>query len=135
LRVNLHLHSYYKAIKELKKLGRKGSAKDKKFLKKTIVKMKQVINSHIKEYYYYFINKIHFYSYEMFNIKLEVISQKKDLIYENQKLISKRARGSYENVERDEKEFFYTFNGAFWADELGDYSFGLKSNCKKIPSK
>jgi hypothetical protein len=68
----------------------------------------------------------------MFNVKLEVISKKKDLVYSNKKLISNRARGSYENVQRDSKEFFFSFNGAFWADELGDYSFGLKSNCKKV---
>ena len=26
--------------------------------------------------------------------------------------------------------YLWTFNGEFWADELGDYVFSLKSECK-----
>ena len=32
-------------------------------------------------------------------------------------------------VERNEKQYFWDFNGEFWADELGDYVFALKSEC------
>ena len=71
----------------------------------------------------------------MFNLKLEIISRKKDLLYDNKKLISKRARGSLDNIQQAKSEFFYTFNGAFWADEIGDYSFGLRSKCKAIKKK
>ena len=94
--------------------------------------MEKLINRHALEYVYYFLNSIHYFSYEMFNLKLEIISKKKDLIYENKKLASSRAIGSFDQVKQDKYEFFYKFNGEFWADELGDYSFGLKNNCKVV---
>lgn len=60
-------------------------------------------------------------------IKLEVLAQKKAKLYsfdENQ-----RERGDIKYIERNEKQYFWDFNGEFWADELGDYVFALKSEC------
>jgi hypothetical protein len=74
-------------------------------------------------------------SYEMFNIKLEIMSKKRDLVYSSKKLISDRGRGSFDNVKRSSEQHFWTFDGAFWADELGEYSFGLKSNCETVENK
>lgn len=93
------------------------------------------LNHYIKKQMFSFINDMHRFSYEMFNIKLEVMSLKRDLVYTNQNLISDRGRGSYENVNRSSKEHFYIFNGEFWGDELGEYSFGLKSNCQRVDKK
>lgn len=90
------------------------------------------LNHYIKKQMFGFINDMHRFSYEMFNIKLEIMSLKRDLVYDNKTLISKRSRGSLDNVKRTSREHFFTFNGEFWADELGEYSFGLKSNCKRI---
>lgn len=131
LRVNLHLSSYKKAIEEFERVKTDARRKnDIKFLTFTIERMEEIINKHVKEYFYFFINQINYFSYEMFNIKLDIITRKKDLLYENKELIATRARGDLSNVQRKKDEFFFTFNGAFWADELGDYSFGLKSNCQ-----
>ena len=93
------------------------------------------LNHYIKRQMFTFINDIHKFSYEMFNIKLEVMALERELVYTNKKLISDRSRGSLDNVNRTSEEHFYTFKGAFWADELGDYSFGLKSNCKRVRQK
>ncbi len=93
------------------------------------------LNHYIKKQMFSFINDMHRFSYEMFNIKLEVMSLQRDLVYNNESLISDRSRGSHENIQRTSDEHFYTFNGEFWADELGEYSFGLKSNCKRIDKK
>lgn len=79
-----------------------------------------------------FLEKVKFFSNELFKMNLETISRKKDMIYDNKKLISSRSRGDYSNVKRESDEYFWTFEGAFWADELGDYSFGLKSNCQLV---
>ncbi len=133
LKVNLHYGSYKKAKKELMALKKKGaSGRDIKFLEFTLKSMKKKIGRHVQEYFYYFINQINFVASEMFNIRLEIITRKKDLLYDDKKLISSRARGSHNEVNRSSDEFFYTFKGAFWADELGDYSFGLKSNCVEV---
>lgn len=88
------------------------------------------INFYAKEQYIRFINQVYFFSEEMFKIKLEVLSQKKDLIYKKRELVSSRSRGSFSEVKRSRFEYFWKFNGSFWADELGDYSFGLQSNCQ-----
>jgi tetratricopeptide (TPR) repeat protein len=90
------------------------------------------LNHYIKKQMFGFINDMHKFSYEMFNVKLEIMSLKRDLVYDNKKLISSRSRGSLENVARTSKEHFFVFNGEFWGDELGEYSFGLKSNCKRV---
>ena len=79
-----------------------------------------------------FLNDVHRFSYKMFNIKLEIMFKKRDLLYKNKTLISNRGRGSRDNLNRTQQEHFYDFRGAFWADELGDYSFALKSNCEEV---
>lgn len=62
-------------------------------------------------------------------IKLEVLSRKKDKIYADQS-VDTRTRGSIQYLKRNEKQYFWNFNGEFWADELGDYVFALKSECE-----
>jgi hypothetical protein len=60
-------------------------------------------------------------------IKLEVLAQRKAKLYS---LDGKgRSRGDLKYIERNEKQYFWDFNGEFWADELGDYVFALKSEC------
>ena len=66
----------------------------------------------------------------MFNLKLELLSKKRDEIYNSrpdQK--TDRGRGAETNIKRKTSQYFFDFNGSFWADELGDYSFGLQSKC------
>jgi tetratricopeptide (TPR) repeat protein len=90
------------------------------------------LNHFIKEHMFKFLNDVHRFSFELFNIQLEIMSNQRDLLYRNQTLISDRSRGSRENVRRRRDQHFYTFTGEFWADELGDYSFGLQSNCEVV---
>lgn len=133
LKINIHLTSYLRAQEEYERVIQKyPNSPVRKFLDIAMGNLRKLINRHTKEYIYYFLNSINYYSYEMFNVKLEIISRKKDLVYENKRLISNRARGTVDNVNASPDEFFFTFNGEFWADELGDYGFGLKSNCKTV---
>jgi len=63
-------------------------------------------------------------------IKLEVLGRrKKQIYYEYDKL--GRSRGDIEYLKRNDKQYFWTFNGEFWADELGDYVFSLQSECDR----
>lgn len=95
------------------------------------------LNHYIKKQMFTFINEIHRFSYEMFNIRLEALSSKRDDIYKTKLGDNKeqRTRGSAKNIKRLSTEHFYSFTGEFWADELGDYSFGLKSQCESRQSK
>ena len=99
-------------------------------LETTITFIGSRINYYIKKEIFTFINEIHKNSYSMFNLKLELLSKKRDEIY-NTKQDQKvdRSRGSLTNVKRKNTQYFFDFNGSFWADELGDYSFGLNSQC------
>ena len=92
--------------------------------------IKEQINHYVKVSMYKFINETHKLSKDMFNLKLEVLAKQRDLVYKRESLQTQRARGSDKNVERKPYQEQWEFNNAFWADELGDYSFGLESNCK-----
>ena len=138
LKFQTEYNAYKKAMIEYKFVG----ARKSKFFKFLYRKLKDEVsfrknnlNFYVKKNMFRFTNDIHRYSYEMFNIKLEVMSKKRKLVYADKKLISNRSRGSLENVNRHTGQYFYDFRGAFWADELGDYSFGLKSNCETIENE
>lgn len=60
-------------------------------------------------------------------IKLEVLAQRKAKLYSFEN--DNRDRGDIKYIEKNDKQYFWDFNGEFWADELGDYVFALKSEC------
>lgn len=60
-------------------------------------------------------------------IKLEVLARKKQSLYE--KDTESKKRGDVRYIDRNDKQYFWDFNGEFWADELGDYVFALGSEC------
>jgi hypothetical protein len=64
-------------------------------------------------------------------IKLEMLKRAKDQLMHTQPLASTedRSRGNVIPTRRDD-QMYWTFNGEFWNDELGDYVFGLESECK-----
>lgn len=61
-------------------------------------------------------------------IKLEVLAQRKEQLYRTEESSSGK-RGDVKYIERNDKQYFWNFNGEFWADELGDYVFALRSEC------
>lgn len=98
----------------------------------TITFISTKINYYIKKEIFSFINEIHKHSHSMFNLKLELLSKKRDDLYSvNKEKEENRSRGSVLNVNRKPSQYYFDFNGSFWADELGDFSFGLKSQCVK----
>lgn len=64
---------------------------------------------------------------ELSTIKLATLRKSKDALYEKSDLGGKR--GDIKYIERNDKQYFWQFNGEFWADELGDYVFALGSRC------
>jgi hypothetical protein len=61
-------------------------------------------------------------------IKLDMLSKAKDKIL-YRRVEGERTRGGVEPSRRDD-QFYWSFNGEFWNDELGDYVFGLESECR-----
>ncbi len=66
---------------------------------------------------------------DMSYIKLEVLGQRKKSLYASNSATTGK-RGSFEYIETNDKQYFWNFNGEFWADELGDYVFALASRCR-----
>ena len=63
-------------------------------------------------------------------IKLEILKRnKRDLYYREGN--HERKRGDIKYLSRSEKQYFWGFNGEFWADEMGDYVFALPSECRR----
>ena len=61
-------------------------------------------------------------------IRLEILKKEKDKFFGKEYQVGKI--GNLRNVQRDSRHYLWEFNGEFWADELGDYVFSLKSECK-----
>ena len=62
-------------------------------------------------------------------IKLEMLGQAKEkLMGIAPSSGGERMRGNRRPNRRDD-QYFWSFNGEFWNDELGDYVFGLESEC------
>ena len=63
-------------------------------------------------------------------IKLEMLSRAKDQLMGRAEPEGERSRGNREPSRRDD-QYYWSFNGEFWNDEIGDYVFGLESKCGK----
>jgi hypothetical protein len=62
-------------------------------------------------------------------IKLEMLSRAKEkLINPNRKVV---VRESSKAPSRRDYQYYWSFNGEFWTDELGDYVFDLDSECNR----
>lgn len=61
-------------------------------------------------------------------IKLEMLRRAKDKLIGKNEVGVERGRGNRKPKRRDD-QYFWTFNGEFWNDELGDYVFALESEC------
>lgn len=70
-----------------------------------------------------------------YNIKLDLITRKKDLVYSGKNTEKKTPQSTKSSqklmFDISKEDNFWTFDGEFWADELGDYSFSLNSQCQK----
>lgn len=135
-RFSLDFNANFKIKQEMKRIEKNEKPLIKSMLLPHLAEVRDnlisKINYNAKTDIFNFLNSVPFLSSELFKLNLEIVSRKKDLVYKNQKLIADRSRGSYDNVKRDKFEYFWNFQGAFWADELGDYSLGLESNCQTI---
>src|SRR5262249_31353171 len=65
-------------------------------------------------------------------IKLEMLKRANEQLMKTKPTLAwgeQRTRGNVTPTRQD-YQMYWTFNGEFWNDELGDYVFGLESECK-----
>lgn len=92
--------------------------------------IKEQMNHYIKVSMYGFINEIHEFSKHLFELKLELLSNARNLAYKNKKQVIDKKRGHLKNIQATPDKDLWQFKKAFWADELGEYTFALNSACK-----
>ena len=97
-------------------------------LKESVLVQRDLIGAYIRKKLLLFVGQINKSFKGMSYISLEISKIRKDELYGLEGM--KRTRGDINNLVRTEKQYFWTFNGEFWADELGDYVFSLESKCK-----
>ncbi len=141
IRFSQDLLSYLRLQKELKSIKTmKRNAlikKVEKVLKTMLVVKGRRFNSYVRRQMFTFLNDMNKFSREMLKITIEITTKKRSDLYksiekgeETSVNAANRIIGSLDNVRRIGTEQLYGFHGEFWADELGDYSFSLNSNCK-----
>jgi hypothetical protein len=100
-------------------------------LKQALLLQRDLIGAYVRKTIIQFTKELEKTFEGMSYIKLEILARKKDQIYNTTRSYGFRSRGDVKNIQRTDKQYFWTFNGEFWADELGDYVFSLKSECRK----
>ncbi len=132
----LELYSSFKSGKdEIERINNVPSDKMRLILgenlKETLSLQRDLIGSYIRGQLQLFAAQMGKAFEDMSYIKLEVLSKRKTELYDNVSLRgASRARGDISFLKKTDKQYFWTFNGEFWADELGDYVFSLKSECR-----
>lgn len=137
IKYNLDSYSLEQLIKEetiVKRLDQKQEFNKyiSKFLNDEKVKRRADLNNFAKKQFIKLTREITVLLREMYKVRIDISARKRELIYKKEELIKAgRTRGDADNIQRESTEHFWKFDGEFWADELGDYSFGLKSNCDR----
>lgn len=62
-------------------------------------------------------------------IKLEMLKRAKEALMDTRSTEKNRERGTVMPARKD-YQYRWSFNGEYWNDELGDYVFGLESQCR-----
>lgn len=99
-------------------------------LKQSLILQRDLIGAYVRKTIVQFTSDLEKSFEGMSYIKLEILARKKDTIYNTRRSYGFRSRGDIKNLKRTDKQYFWSFNGEFWADELGDYVFSLKSECR-----
>ena len=97
-------------------------------LKESILVQRDLVGAYIRKKMLLFVGQINKSFKGMSYISLEISKIRKYELYGING--NNRTRGDINNLVRTEKQYFWSFNGEFWADELGDYVFSLESKCK-----
>ncbi|PIK14602.1 MAG: hypothetical protein CES88_09695 [Halobacteriovorax sp. JY17] len=97
-------------------------------LKEALLLQRNLVGAYVRKQLHLGWHQVRKTFLDMSYIKLEVLARRKESLY-SPDLSMNRGRGDIRNLKRTDKQYFWNFNGEFWADELGDYVFSLKSEC------
>lgn len=118
----------YKKISELPKSSFRASLMNN--IKETVLDYRRYIGVGARAYLVKSYADLYSSFQDMSYIKLEVLAQRKERLYRTEEVSTLGKRGDVKYIPRNEKQYFWDFRGEFWADELGDYVFALRSECE-----
>lgn len=127
-------HTIKRGAREYKRLSSSRSSRASRVIlngiKDTIRLQKRLIGSYVRKQIVLKYALLRKAFTQMGYIKLEVLKRNKQALYHNIRN-DQRERGDIKYLSRNDKQYFWSFNGEFWADELGDYVFALPSECRR----
>ncbi len=97
-------------------------------LKDTLLIQRNLVGAYVRKGIHLYRDQIRNTFEGMSYINLEILGREKEATYDLSDT-KKEKRGDIKYLKRNEKQYFWTFDEEFWADELGDYVFSLKSEC------
>ena len=122
-----------KEIALLKSLSRGGAKRVfTANLKETLLIQRNLVGAYVRKGIHIYKDQINSAFEGMSYINLEILGREKEAAYDLNTQKSEK-RGDIKYLKRNERQYFWTFDEEFWADELGDYVFSLKSECGKEP--
>lgn len=95
-------------------------------IQNSIYDLQQLIGEYVREEMIQSYREIYKANQGMSFVKLEILDKRKQELYGNKD----QQKGDVKNLKRNRFQYFWNFNGEFWADELGDYVFALDSKCR-----
>lgn len=96
-------------------------------IQNTILDLQQLIGEYVREELVQSYREIYKANQGMSFVRLDILNNKKQQLYGNE---NQDKKGDVKNLKKQKYQYFWNFNGEFWADELGDYVFALKSKCE-----
>ncbi len=128
--------SFYKGGAELNRVKSLKKSEFRSFLmsniRESLILQRDLIGAYFRKSMDFYLNLISKNLVDMSYIKLEVLSRlRNEILSDDDQSLLERKRGDVKFLKRNEKQYFWSFNREFWADELGDYVFALRSECKK----
>lgn len=128
--IKVRLFDVSDEYKRARGLGSRGSARILRGLAaESLRTQKTILGSYVRSRLLRKYAELYQAFVDMSYIKLEILSRKKERLYKSLGGQDSGKRGDVKYLDRNDKQYFWDFNGEFWADELGDYVFALKSEC------
>ncbi len=121
------INNEYNMLKKLKKRNKKN--KILKHLKNHKEDNLNLLFQMSKKQISIYKEQIKKFENNIIELKIRTLERKKEYITNKKKPVNLKLQQENFNIERKENEHFWKFDGEFWADEIGDYSFSIKSNC------
>lgn len=127
-------HTLRQGIKEFRQVKSFSNSRANRFIlegiKDTLQLQRRLLGSYVRKQLIIKYALLRKAFTQMSYIKLEILERNKSDLYSKMSSDAGK-RGDIRYLKRNEKQYFWTFNSEFWADELGDYVFALPMECPR----